>query len=281
MLPLTILLAAPPAVAAEAACPAAPDAVDRALSEAEYAYSGMDETGFFAAVDRAKTLLGCVDRALPPSVAARYHRVSGIAAWARKDRDQAVLAFGAARATDPVYLFPPGLVPPGNVLMTMYGELDTSTVTFSHLPAPASGVIYFDGKATLDRPANVPTVAQVQNGQGQMVQSVWLLPADPMVPYEARSKDRHTGRRIAGAIAAVAGAGLAGWGVSSFLAAEKGEDAYLDRLGTEDADTYRRDQVIPMQRAGLVLIGLGGIGLGAGGALLFLDTTGAAVTFRW
>ena len=139
------------------------------------------------------------------------------------------------------------------------GTFLTATVTHTEQPRPAAGVVYFDGTATQDRPSNVPTLAQVQDGEGHMVQSVWLLPGDPMIPYEARSRERHTARKVAGAIASAVGLGLAGWGASSFLAAQAGDHQVLD----------------------LAVVAAGGIGLGAGGTLLFLDTTGVAVAIRW
>lgn len=281
MLPLLALI--PLATAAEVTCPAPSSAVDSALSAAEKAYAGLDEDGFFAAASQASTLLGCVSEPISPTLAARFHRVQGIAAFARKDRETAVLDFGAARAADPDYTFPETLVPPGNKMLQDYVALDLSLVTRTRVPAPATGALTFDGRTSLERPELVPTIAQFLDSDGRPTLTIWLRPNDPMPVYTPRTTQKKSGkgRTLAGVGLQVAGVGLAAWGSNAFYAAQCGAERYANQLTPEELAVYEEEELKPLRLTGLGLMAAGGVGLIAGGALLVVHPTGASVTVVW
>jgi hypothetical protein len=110
-----------PGIAA-AQCESAVDAakLSETLHTAEYSYGKLDVEGFKSAVDDATEQLPCLNQALGPQLAARYHRLRGLHLYVIRDKDSAALSFAAARDVDPAYEFPENLIPAGHAGMTPF-----------------------------------------------------------------------------------------------------------------------------------------------------------------
>jgi hypothetical protein len=64
-------------------------ALDAQLVASEAAYKGVDVPRFEDAMDEGSLMLTCVADDVPPSVAARYHRLRGIRAFLKRDTEAA------------------------------------------------------------------------------------------------------------------------------------------------------------------------------------------------
>ena len=73
--------------------------------------------------------------------------LEGLAAFARRDPEQARADFAAARRADESYTFPTKLITPNHELRELYSSYDLSDVTTVKVAPPASGTIYFDGQS--------------------------------------------------------------------------------------------------------------------------------------
>lgn len=268
---LVLLLILTPARADEALCPAATVDVENDLVAAEEAYASLDEEGFFAALARAETRMGCVNSVVTPGLSAHMHRLEGLAAFARRDPELARADFAAARRADESYTFPTRLIPPNHELRKLYSSFDLGDVTTVRVAPPASGTIYFDGQASTTRPTNVPTIAQVVSPTGAPTQSAWLAPGAPMVNYEPRSgKATDRARRIAGVGLTAVSLGAVGYGAASLIAANQGMDTYYYDLSRDDAAAYLNEEIRPLRTRGLIAMAGGGAGLLAGEAMVLL-----------
>lgn len=260
-----------PARATEALCPSSASDVEKELVTAETAYASLEEEEFFAAIARAEQRLGCMNSVASAGLSAHLHRLEGLADFARRDPEQARLAFAAARRTDEGYTFPTTLIPPGHELRKLYDSYDLSQVTTVRVAAPATGTIYFDGVASLTRPTNIPTVAQVVSPDGTPTQSAWLAPGAPMVAYQPRGdKPDGRGRRIAGVGLTAVSLGAIGWGTASLIAANQGMDQYYWDLSEDDSQRYLDEKIRPLRTRGLIAVAGGGAGLMAGEAMVLL-----------
>lgn len=194
--------------AAEADCPAPVDTGDleRAVAEAEAAFASLEVEALKAATDRLHALLPCLVDPLTRQLAADVHRYLGVRAFG--DRDPAAPTyFAAARAIDPDRRFPPSLVPAGNPLLEAWTAIDPATRTVEHAPPPAAGTLQFDARTTLERPTSWPTLFQRLDADGAVVETAYLLPADPLPAYPVAEPSpprppRARGPLLAGAVAA-------------------------------------------------------------------------------
>lgn len=173
-----------PAASAEPACPEGADTTDltTAISDAEATFTDLDIAAFKEATDRLRGLLPCLGDPLTRHLSAEVHRFLGIRAFGDRDPD-AKLYFAAARAIEPDYTFPPSLIPEGNPVRTAYADYDLSQARVASAPEPASGSLQFDARTTLERPAAWPTIYQRLDESGAVVETAYLMPADPVPTY--------------------------------------------------------------------------------------------------
>ena len=107
----------------------------------------------------------------------------GLRAFIDKKEEKAHAAFGAARAIEPAYRFPETMVPPGHPIMKSYEALDVLKVETREVPPPEGGYFHFDGRPGLDRPVNLPSIAQLFDADGGVEITAYLWPADGMFDY--------------------------------------------------------------------------------------------------
>lgn len=170
------------AIAARGECPADSADVLTALQEAEAGFGALDLERFRSASDAAVTEVDCLEEALPRSVVARLHRVSGLRAFVDDDPASAAAAFASARAIEPEYLFPETLVPAGHPVHERYGAQDP-TSGGSPVPLPADGRIEVDGRPGAALPETRPSVVQWVRSDGSVTESRYLGPGMQLFDY--------------------------------------------------------------------------------------------------
>lgn len=170
---------------AAAACPAPTTSAELELAaeDAESAFRQMDVEAFRAADAQVETLLGCLAEPLPVPVAARLHRLAGLAAFVAQDAALAPLAFAAARSVEPDYLLPTSLVPTGHPIQTLYTSVPLDARVPVTLPAPAQGYLLLDGRRALERAEGWPVIVQLLDDTGQVRLTDALRPGEPMPTY--------------------------------------------------------------------------------------------------
>lgn len=249
--------------AAAQSCPAPSSISDiqARLDAAEAGYSGLDVAGYTQAMDEAAIMLPCLDEPVTTELVARYHRLQGLRLFVEKARDQAVLAFAAARALDPQYEFPDELVPPGHALRTDYVAADPQSVHLRRVPEPVEGEIAFDTLAGTREPLDRPVLVQVFDGEGHVVATRYVLPGDPLPPYEGIPV-RYWYKQPRTWIAA--GSGLALAASAGFYLAARSSRTKFDELDSErtldELETLRRSTntsfIVSGATAGLAALGV-------------------------
>ena len=158
------------------------------LEDAEDAYSRLDVAAFKAATDSARALLPCLSEPLPRTLAASFHRAMGLRLFVDRDSESAQLAFAAARSVEPLYRFPTTLVPEGHPVRVQYGAYPVELGEYLPVAQPA-GRITFDGTDVLQRPLSWPSIVQIYDEAGQIVETHYLQPAEPMPGYPLATGD--------------------------------------------------------------------------------------------
>lgn len=250
---------------AAAPCPAplTPEALMVELEAAQRDLGDLDSDGFLDKTADLAQRLPCIDGVLTAPQAARLHQVFGLRAWLGRQSGDARAAFASSKAADPDYVFPFWLLPPSHELRDVYAEADPDLAILPVLP-PRDGELIFDGVVATVRPQLRPVVLQITDGDGKVVTSTWLRPADGLPAYEATrpvlppligsARTLRTGLLATSVIGAVVAAGAYG-------------TAGLANRGFNKAQT--RDGVFGNQRLanGMVITS----GVGAGVAVLSLS----------
>jgi hypothetical protein len=164
-------------------CPATATELDATAAEAESAFAQMDAAALAGALSDALAEVACMREPIPPVVAARVHRARALAAFVDGNDTEARRALYAAHVLDPAGDLPASAAPPDHPIRELLPRATTSPSTAT-VPAPSSGyTVYFDGSATLSRPSDRPTVFQLGNARGEVVQGQYLPPEAVMPPY--------------------------------------------------------------------------------------------------
>lgn len=273
--PMLVLAFALPAQALES-CPEGPERSVQELSDgldgALDAYAAADVDAFLERTNELNAMLPCLAEPISRDVAAAAHRIRGMRAFIDRQPVVARNAFSAARALEPAYSFPTSLVPEGHPLAKAYAHAPEAPTTDPVEPA-RSGHLRFDGRRSNDRPTSRNTVAQLLDREGGVTRTAYLLPAEPMFPYEPGRPDSGAsgdgsgmGLSVPLAIGAGAAAVLASvsYGLAGASYAEYGNDPYLEH---KDGLRGRTNALVGLSA------GLGGAALGAG--------IGAVVVGQW
>lgn len=182
LLLFTFALGSGPALASDCAEDIDPARWSVHLDQAEAAFSALDEAAFDKEMDVAAIELPCLSRPLRPDQAARYHRLIGLRLYVRDEEDAARAAFAAARAVEPMGALPSALLPPGHAARALADSATTPGRTESVLQ-PKDGALWFDGVPGTERPADRPTVIQLEL-EGAVATSRYLAPGDAMPTYQ-------------------------------------------------------------------------------------------------
>ena len=209
---IALLAAALLSTPVAAACPAGITAsvLSERLAAAEDA-AGRDPARFSEAATLALALLPCLAEPATPPLAARVHRVAGLAAYAAGDPDTELRAFAAARAADPAIELWPDRFVPGHPLQTDWMAIDPTQGRRVSVPVPATGQTRFDGTPSIDRPVDTPTLFQLVDGE-RVSLSARLDPAEPLPAY-ATATSASTARMDRVLVWSAVGAGVAAAGL--------------------------------------------------------------------
>lgn len=194
--PILVAAALHTPAAALAACPTPTTSVD-VIEEAEAsaeAYKNADLVGFVKHTTQLEAAIPCLAEPLERNVAAQVHRMMGLRAFVDQKSEKSQEAFGAARGIEPAYRFPETMVPPGHPIMDAYEAMAADEIAVrKDVPTAAGGYFQFDGRSSTERPVNVPTVAQLFNGDGGIETSGYLWPDAGMFDYEQGDPARPAG----------------------------------------------------------------------------------------
>lgn len=210
---LVLLLAGPPAVAAD--CPTASDAAsaEAAAGEVVTAYLALDEAAFIEGRDHLRAALPCLDGALEPPAVASVHRAMGLIAFTDGDTARATRAFLAARRLDD--RLPAGLDDANLPHMAFWNDADPTIPRQERsIGGNAVGWLLVDGTEATRAPTDAPYLLQQLDERGQVLLSTYAWPDDepvalvqppPAVPVPTLpERSPATGRRVVGATMALA-----------------------------------------------------------------------------
>ncbi len=249
-------------------CPASPAEFGAAIDDAESAFGSMDPVGLRRSMTDAEGEIACFVGPVAPVLAARLHRAEALRAFVDGDEAAARRALLAARVLDPTGEFSTRVVPADHPIRKLDPGVPTVAPASVQVPAPGSGTTYFDGHATLARPADRPTVYQFVDPRGKTIQGDYLRPelATPAYPAgmavvaaPVLTKPVKT-RRTSVPLAVIGGALLVGAGVSYALAG-------ASNAQFQDPETPKAEiEGLYGQTNALVYttVGLGAVGLGTG-----------------
>ena len=179
------------AVAVECAEPITMDELNGGLAIAESAYMELDDDRFRDSVNElAGLMLPCVADAVPPELAARYHRVMAIHLFTIGDHDRAELSLMAAKDAQPDFAFDDELLPPNHDLRKTWDTVEVSESRRT-VPEPKVGSLSFDGIMGRKRSAEHPTIAQLFNDSGIAQSTHYLAPRESLPPYVAIPRTRN------------------------------------------------------------------------------------------
>lgn len=179
-----MVIAASPAAAQDCPKPTtAVDVIEHSEASAD-AYKNADLVGFVTHTTQLEAAIFCLAEPLERNLIANVHRMLGLRAFVDQKATKAQQAFGAARGMEPAYRFPETMVSPDHPVMEAYNALPEAQLSDKKpVPSAAGGYFHFDGRPALERPVNVPTVAQLFNGDGAVQRSAYLWPTDGMFDY--------------------------------------------------------------------------------------------------
>lgn len=166
---------------ADCAQPVSAGALSQQLDAAEAAWAELNPDGFRDALQQATLQLPCIDSTIDPSLAARWHRMVALEAYAAGDEDLTSRAFAASRAADPTYVLPEALVPGGHELRKLF-ESDLGAGK-APVPAPATGEVRVDGRVTATYAPKRPALVQVIPAPGQIATTDYVMPGDVWPTY--------------------------------------------------------------------------------------------------
>lgn len=166
------------------------------LEAAEASYATLDVDGFVGASERALGQVDCVTDPIPRSLAAAFHRIQGLRAFADRDTVGARRWFAAARTIEPGYSFPEAIVPVGNPVLVDYIAIDLAGGTTGPLK-PGAGRLTIDGRDAEERPLSWPAILQIYDAEGAVWDTELLRPGEPTPSYPRKAKRVGQGFAIA------------------------------------------------------------------------------------
>lgn len=261
LLLFTFAIEGGPALASDCAEDVDPSRWTQHLEQAEAAFSSLDEATFDKEMDLAAIELPCLARPLRPDQAARYHRLVGLRLYVRDEEDAAREAFAAARAIEPMGALPSALLPPGHAARAL-ADSATSPGRTDAVLQPKGGELWFDGVPGTERPADRPTVVQLEL-DGAVATSRYLAPGDAMPPYAAAPLASPVVRRR---LALGVGIGLGVGSAALYGAAAASAAQFEGPLSAEDWDRQEveglADRTNRLVYASAATGALGGVSIG-------------------
>jgi hypothetical protein len=261
--------------------------VSAKIAEAERQYPLMDQGEFASASKAVLETVECLEDTLDPKLAAAVHRIMGLRARVvDRDPNKARLSFATARRIDPNYAFPEEMIGPKDREITDYTAVPTTSAAFEDLRPPVKGDISMDGKGGDKRLVNWPTILQLRNAKGMVLETHYLWPEHRTPYYEAIPEgklevDQLIMDRILPAITAGTSAAAIGAG-GAMMTVGLWDKTHVCEIN-EDVNCTKGAKQRTIIGASLAVAGLAGFGLTAGILAVKVDGQGGQVQFsgRW
>ena len=264
------------AQAADCLATSTPEAIAAKFDAAEEAYKSLEVDIFSASLDEAALMLPCLDAAVTPAFAARYHRMRGLRSYIERDAAKAAQSFAAARVIEPDYSFPTSLIPEGHSVRKQFSSVDTTAPQTQPAPEPVEGWLSLDGTRTLDRSMGWPAIVQLHSGEGALSSTSYLFPSDPLPAYKAKAQPVSSStvhKPLSPKIPLAIGAGVAAIGAGVLYAMA---DASAQDFARYD-ESYSTDDLTAMQTKTNTFV-YASIG---SGALAVAGTLGVVLVGHW
>jgi len=245
------------------------DDISALITESETEYPKFEAGAFPEVSFRVVDEIVCLEGLADPLFVARAHRVLALRARV-VDRDdvRARQGFAAARRLDPNYVMPTQMVAIRDPERAEYLAIPVEMITTTTVHQPTEASVWFDGEQTRERPSNVPTLMQLTNQAGQVVESHYLWPSDPTPAYLKVSTAVSVSQAREGKPAKVAfvatSAGIAGAGAALLLGGSLDKGSVCASLNSDECVGAANRRVL----AGAVLSGVGLVGVTTGAVLL-------------
>lgn len=246
------------ALAVECVSPTAPAQVDAGLVRAEDALRNLDSEGFEQeVVTLSAELLPCLERAVPTTTAARFHRAMAIHLFALGQVEGAHEAALASKRLAPDHVWDDAILPPDHPIREQWVEAELPKVR--KVPEPREGFLGFDGQDSRRRPRGVPTISQRFDASGRATWTTYLGPRAPLPTYQAVPRKRNL---LIGCSVAAGALGVGSWGAAVWSRSNLAKRAQ-DPTATAKSLDGLRTRSNALQVASWVGLGVG-IGCGAG-----------------
>ena len=186
------------AQAGDCPSPNTPDQIRERLIRAQTAFGDLDIDSFTFAMEEVGLMIPCLDRVPGVAFSAELHRMQGVAFYAADQRSSASNALRAAKVLEPDYQFPSGMFPDGYALLDEWEAMKVGEPLHRSAPVPRKSAVAFDGQTTRSRPVDRATLFQHVDTSGGILQTKYLLPAEPLPTYVSVPRQRN---RLIGATA--------------------------------------------------------------------------------
>ncbi len=162
------------AVPSKGGCPqlVSTAALSRFISEADMAFSTMDEQAFRTARWSAQRAVPCLGEPIQAGQAAAYYRMEALGNFVDQQHAQTVAFFRSMLKVAPHYLLPEAMAPDGHPLRVNF-EVAQGSVAPAGKPVsrPGDGVIRVDGRVAVEFPQDRPYLFQHVSDAGQVLSS--------------------------------------------------------------------------------------------------------------
>ncbi|TNE91658.1 MAG: hypothetical protein EP330_04805 [Deltaproteobacteria bacterium] len=210
MIWLVLAALLPAAHAIECKQPVQHEELEEAFTAAEASYMDLDPEGFRDKVNEISALLlPCVEDAIGPQLAARYHRDLALQLSVVGDEPGALGALQAAKNADPEYVFDDAMLPADHPLRVAYEAMEVDD-SGRNVPEPKSGSIAFDGVNGRFRP-ETPVVFQRFDATGRATDTLYLGVGDSLPTYRAIPRQRNL---LIGCAGGALGASVTTWALA-------------------------------------------------------------------
>lgn len=165
-----------------ATCDGRLSSLGASLDQGVAAFQDMDATAFGQARAQANESLGCLEAAITPDLALRFHLVDALDAFVARSHDRAVVAFVAVLSIDAHYQLPTALAPPETLLRAWYQEARGAVAgPVGPVMATTRARLLVDGRPARGRPVDRPAILQwVGVEDGRPVWSGYLAAGTPI-----------------------------------------------------------------------------------------------------
>lgn len=137
------------------------------ISQADMAFSKMDENSFRTARWTAQRSVKCMGEAVQRGQAAAYYRMEALGSFLDQNHAQTVGFFKSMLKVAPHYMLPEPMAPEGHPLRVDFQVAQGSMpVAGDPVPRPTDGVIRIDGTVATDFPRDRPFLFQHQAEDG-------------------------------------------------------------------------------------------------------------------